>query len=326
LPPLPDTALAAVLQRVSRADALRAAHVARAWAAAARPSLFAALIVTAGTNCQGAVHRDVLVVDGPRLHRLWDLAEHLHGGGGSGEGGNGDAIPAITVPAGFAASPLAHVRHLMVTGLGATYLVRTLRALARAGARLVQLDFDEDVTAEVVMALAPLTPRVTRLMLRSDDVDATQAGLFAALFAGRLTALGLYSWGDTARALLSGNRVGLRKLKAAVSWSNTVRKGRLVLQEFLSGGSRLCELCLSGFEEELDAAMTDALEVGKVSRYHRQITPPTATWPAIARLKVKDFSATGVAVLAAVAHSVESIEFGMNGWKLRSPATPSAWL
>ncbi|KAJ1555689.1 hypothetical protein HK405_014565, partial [Cladochytrium tenue] len=165
-PALPATALTTVLASLPRADAAQAMCVSRAWAAVARPQLYAAIRVhgTAASKRLAALKRPhPFVVSDAQLVRLGWLVS---------------ADPARA--AGQMTDVLAFVRALELDGVPADTAASFLEILARAGGRPTRLSlFCIDATAPFVAALAPVAARVVDLEfdeLKGDDISELFAG------------------------------------------------------------------------------------------------------------------------------------------------------
>ncbi|KAJ1562925.1 hypothetical protein HK405_005884 [Cladochytrium tenue] len=216
IPRLPQIALDNVFARLWLAEASRVALVCRAWAAAARPAIFASVRLQLGLPVASEEY-GALPLGSTQVARLARLS----------------AAP----------SPLAFVRCLHLQSVEADAAVRFVEALAHACAKLSQLRLDfVELTADLVLALAPIAASITHLRLEIRDPAPPLAENFAELFDGQLAVLGLGAWSPiTSRALLTRNRASLRILTVGVS---DTMSGE-VLPSFLSSGSSLHKLVLA---------------------------------------------------------------------------------
>ncbi|KAJ1568690.1 hypothetical protein HK405_015045, partial [Cladochytrium tenue] len=180
-PPLPIIVLDDVfthLRRQRMAAVARVARVCRAWAAAARKALYAALIVTEGEFGSGA-----------------DKRLHLHESGAAAVGRDWVHRTCWTVPRldgsqGAKVKLLVYVRWLQLDLCQSdeAKALKVLETFARAGTRPTYLRVTLPcLTRELVAAIAPMLGRVTCLIFyASKGYDMEILEEFANLFAGRL--------------------------------------------------------------------------------------------------------------------------------------------
>ncbi|KAJ1567172.1 hypothetical protein HK405_006894, partial [Cladochytrium tenue] len=172
-PVLPALVLEAMLERLRGRDAADAVRVSRAWAAATRPRLYAAVEVRGAAATRSNPTRDrsnFLILSDSQLARLGWL---------------GPTTADSTGAAGSLTDALEFVRTLEINGVPSNTAAIFLEALARAGARLTRLSLIRmNTSPRLVAALASVAASVTHLM-----IDGLKGADISKLFTGRLVVL-----------------------------------------------------------------------------------------------------------------------------------------
>ncbi|KAJ1555816.1 hypothetical protein HK405_012496 [Cladochytrium tenue] len=317
-PPLPSLVLSAVFSLLTGRDAARAARVCHAWAAAARPVLFASL----GFRQDGGPLRYLL---GKRMAVVSDLRalQSLSTWVWVGSGG---------VPQ----SVLGYVRHLTLDYAN----ISILKYLAHAGVQPTSLRISSfSPTGKINQISWPIGARVSRLSLPEHSGYTEK---LVDLFPGPLTHLEISTVG---KALLARNRSSLRSL-AVLRWDDDSAVSELI--EFFDSKPPLRVLSISQLNITNAPAILRAIQTGcgqtltefrlDYPRHGMKSQPPNAdllisfisglsklekltislgqglgesnstnVWPPIRILILDIYSASCLAILAGVTSTVRSL-------------------
>ncbi|KAJ1549629.1 hypothetical protein HK405_001055, partial [Cladochytrium tenue] len=183
----------------------RVARVCRAWAAAARKALYAALIVTEGEFGSGA-----------------DKRLHLHESGAAAVGRDWIyricwIVPRVDGGRGAKVELLVYVRWLQLDlrKSDEAKVLKVLETFARAGTQPTSLHVSvRGLTRELVAAMAPMLGRVSRLKFDTyNDFDMEILEEFANLFAGRLEECNVRLREPYIRTFFMGNRSTIKRME-----------------------------------------------------------------------------------------------------------------
>ncbi|KAJ1552866.1 hypothetical protein HK405_009742, partial [Cladochytrium tenue] len=303
-PTLPATALAAVVTWLSLTDTFEAARVSRAWAAAARPRLFASLAVFGGP------HR--LLHDGTGSEAVQDLQLVLRDWLGTAN----RFTRWVTIVALDIARPLlAFVREFEISCVSPNTAADFLSALASAGARPRRLILCRvEMTPHLIKALEPVAASVTHLKYR----DLT-GGDFSELFLGRLISLQHdFKNCSVAKSLLMSNRTSLQRLFIEGSDPDAAR----ALEDYLATRPSLREA-------DVNITSADKLDILEKLRFPNLRSLAFGGWdqpfqlrasgpfgtrdplPPITSLQLLNYSKGYLMILARAASSIESLNLGI---------------
>ncbi|KAJ1569227.1 hypothetical protein HK405_008091 [Cladochytrium tenue] len=291
LPSLPLDVLLVVMDNLACNDLVEAMLVSRAWAARARPALFANLYLWGSLHTRGVLFWHAIIVGNGQDYLLSRLD--------------------------YDGSPLALIKTVVFHRVRPDVATRVARLLASVGARphRVFIFLSDQPTAELAAALVPLLSHCTHFSFKAPEFTPSNVTCHFES-ARKLTSLRWLHQGSVIpKQLLLENRQTLRTLDVTLMRPEVVQ----AVQEFFAAGTSLRKLNLSDGELGRGSTIVKSFQDGSLKTLRALALVIDGTVedlehlqgedfiPPITTLKLEFFAHEHIRLLARVAQSVQSL-------------------